>query len=89
MEFSFRCNEKLRAYKNAGAASQTINIAVQEHCGGNSRVTVLDSNNNVVGDTLFRSPGGAVTLTIHPNQEVEIFCDGGEDPHGCKYEIVF
>lgn len=89
MEYSFHCNEKLRAYKNAGAGPQTINIAVQENCGGNSRVTVFDSNNKVVGETFFRSPGGAVTLTVYPDQEVEIFCDGGDDPRGCKYEIAF
>jgi hypothetical protein len=89
MEYSFRCNEKRTAYKNSGAAPQTVNIAIQENCGGNSRVTVFDSKHHVVGETVFRSPGGAVTLSVHPNQEVEIFCDGGTDPHGCKYEIVF
>ena len=89
MEYNFRCDEKRTAYKNSAIAPQTINIAVQENCGGNSRVTVFDSNHNAVGETLFESPGGAVTLSIPPDHEVEISCDGGSDPHGCKYEIVF
>lgn len=89
MKYSFRCNERLIAYKNAGVVPQTVNIAVQEHCGGNSRVTVFDSHHNMVGETFFRSPGGAVTLSVAPSQEVEIFCDGGSDPEGCEYEISF
>ncbi len=89
MEYSFQCNENRTVYKNSGVAPQTINIAIQENCGGNSRVTVFDSHHNAIGETLFRSPGGAVTLTVYPNQEVEVFCDGGSDLHGCKYAIVF
>jgi hypothetical protein len=89
MEYNFQCNKSVKAYKNASAATKTINIAVQENCGGNSRVTVFDASHNMVGETFFVSPGGAVTLSIAPNQEVEIFCDGGTDPHGCNYEIAF
>ncbi len=89
MEYSFRCNERRTVYRNAGGATQTINLAIQENCGGNSRVRVFNSSHNVVSETFFESPGGAVTLSVHPSEEVEVFCDGGADPHGCKYEIKF
>jgi hypothetical protein len=89
MEYSFQCNERETVYKNAGSSSQSVHISVQENCGGNSHVTVYDAQHNVVSDNFFESPGGTITLTINPNNQVEIFCDGGTDPHGCTYEITF
>jgi hypothetical protein len=92
MEYRFRCNERFLAYKNSSATSQSINFAVRDNCGGNSSVTILDAQHNPVpgGQTSFRPPGGAVTLSIGPNQEVEVFCDGPlDDPQGCRVEIVF
>ena len=90
MEYSFHCDQRRVAYTNAGITPQTIHLSVQENCGGNSRVTVFDSHHNVVGPPkVFPSPGSTVTLSIDPNQEVEVFCDGGNDPHGCKFEVVF
>jgi hypothetical protein len=89
MDYSFHCNQRKIIYQNAGTAPQSLSIAVQENCGGNSRVTVYDSQHQVVSDNLFESPGGAITLSINPTHQVELFCDGGDDPQGCKYEITF
>jgi len=89
MEYVFFCDREFAVYKNASASAKAVNISVQEHCGGNSRVTIFDSHHNVVSETRFLSPGGVVTLTVSPDQEVEVFCDGGTDPHGCKVDVSF
>jgi hypothetical protein len=89
MDYTFVCNHRFIAYKKSGSSAKNVNVAVREHCGGNSQITILDANHNVVSRTQFSSPGGVVTLGVAPNHEVEVFCDGGTDPHGCVVEISF
>jgi hypothetical protein len=41
-----------------------------------------------LSNTFFLSPGGVVALTVAPTHGIEVFCDGGSDPHGCKVELL-
>jgi hypothetical protein len=50
MKYSFQCNQRRTVYKNASGAAKSVNIAVQENCGGNSRVTVYDAQHKIVTD---------------------------------------
>jgi hypothetical protein len=87
MEYTFACDQRFTIYKNLGTSARNVNIAVQEHCKGTSQVNILDSANNVLSGTSFSSPGGAVTLSVGPDQEVQVFCVDGKDPQGCRAEI--
>jgi len=89
MEYSVACNQRFTAYQNATSSPKSVNVIVREHCGGNSRVFIVDANQTVVNQYYFHSPGGAITVTVDPNQQIETFCDGGTDPQGCKVEISF
>jgi hypothetical protein len=88
MEWDFTCNRRLTLYTNASASTQNIHVGVYEHCGGN-QVAVIDAGGNVVNQLGFSSPGGAATLAIAPSEGIQVFCDGGSDPSGCKVEILF
>ena len=78
-----------RSDRNQPADFDDVVARKSEEIGGNSQVAVVDSKHNVLSQTLFLSPGGVVTLTVSPAQEVEVFCDGGSDPHGCKVDVSF
>jgi hypothetical protein len=85
----FACNNPTTVYKNSGASTQDMDVTVTEHCGGNSRLYVVDANGNVVSSASFTSPGGTATFSVAPSQELHVFCDGGTDPQGCSVDISF
>jgi hypothetical protein len=87
MNYELSCNKHFSAYKNLGTTLRNVTLEVEEHCGGNTQVTVLDSNNVIVRSTIIYSPGGVVTLSVNPTEGIQVLCDGGNDVHGCKLSV--
>jgi hypothetical protein len=85
----FACNVHTMIYQNSGPSTQITDVTVREHCGGNSRIYVVDAKGNVVNSASFTSPTGTATFSVAPGQSLYAFCDGGTDLQGCNVTIAF
>ena len=84
------CDKQVIVYRNLSDTAIKVHIAVDDRCGGNARVTVLDDRQNILRDTVLSPPGGVVTYMVNPTQEIQVGCSGGTDPQGrCKVSVSF
>ena len=84
------CDKQVIVYRNLSDTAIRVHVGVDDHCGGNARVTVLDDRNDILRDTVLSPPGGVVTYMVNPTQQVQVGCFGGTHPQGrCKVSVSF
>ena len=86
----FACNSPFTAYTNAGPGPKSVSVTITDNCGGNAQVYVVTPSGDVIDRTQVNAPGGVVSFSIAPANEIHVFCDGGSDTQNdCQVDLSF
>jgi hypothetical protein len=87
---TYVCNKPHTIYTNGGNKTKDITVEVDDHCGGKTTISVLNSEGTPIFTKTLSSPGD-VALTIESGNEVHVACIGGDvlNPHNhCSVSYI-
>ncbi len=74
----YACFQPHTIYVNGGKKAKDITVSIVDKCGGKTSIYVVNPSGTHVFEKELSSPG-KVLLSVDPDNEVHVFCNGGSD----------